>query len=240
MLGGQVHLKRCLECHAYRLSGYAGVYELAKQPTLFPEYQFYGKHITLCTSSKPPTYQQLWNPACPVVRYLLYFPVSLPFRVGMSYLPNSMPSLGAQSTVSPASSIYCRAEHGALCQVSSPHDHLLGISCCTPLLPAPGTQGPQLCPHLVCPRGSRSLPVVWKLLGILGRQKRTKKELLKGVKIRQRTVMDREREACGGDPRDRNEERKTDKGWEGGGVNGRKVKEETESQDRKIRREREG
>ena len=33
MLGGQVQLKRCLECHAYRLSGYAGVYELAKQPT---------------------------------------------------------------------------------------------------------------------------------------------------------------------------------------------------------------
>ena len=74
-------------------------------------------------------------------------------------------------------------------------------------------------------------------LRILDRQKRTKKELMKGVRMRQRTVMDREREACGGDPRDRNEERKTDKGWGGGGVNRRKVKEETESQGRKIRRE---
>lgn len=54
--------------------------------------------------------------------------------------------------------------------------------------------------------------------------------------MRQRTVMDREREACG-DPRDRNEERKTDKGWGGRGENRRKVKEETESQGRKIRRE---
>lgn len=46
-----------------------------------------------------------------------------------------------------------------------------------------------------------------------------------------------EKEANGGAPRDRNEERNTDRGWGNRGINRRKVKVEKESEDRKIRRE---